>query len=204
MSTNRRIRPLIAKRLFCYWLACLLFCTPSLLSAQSLNSDAAEQQDQQSRRQELQDGFGDLILGASLAQISERLNNSTYFAFDEAVNVSVIPLSQNALISVDGTDYIERGFLQFDGDALISIQLILNPRQLDHFSLYRAMSEKYGEPDSLNPKVISWQSEIVSVSIERPLILKYIDLRYFDAEQRRAETEQQGKESALDDFFQQL
>lgn len=196
------------KWLLCCWSVCCVFSISAHLSAQNLNSNPDQQQRnqqaQQNNRQELRNGFGDLTLGASLAQISEQLNSSAYFAFDAAINISIIPLSRNALISVDGTDYVERGFLQFDDDALISIQLILDPRQLDHFSLYRALSDKYGEPNSLNPQVTSWESEAVRISIERPLILKYIDLRYFTAEQRRAEEEQQGKQSVLDAFFQQL
>lgn len=181
----------------------LLLCVPlELALSQAL--DPPPTSDAPPSIVSLRHGFADLTLGASLAQITNRLARSAFFDFDQERDLSRIPLSQSALISVPGTDYIERGFLQFDGNALVSIQLILNSQRLDHFSLYRALSEKYGEATALTPQTTTWESKTTRILIERPLIIKYIDLRALKAQQRAAETDTQAQANELDEFFQQL
>ena len=173
---------------------------------QAANADQAADADQATNAaaRRLRNGFGTLTLGGSLTDITQRLNESPFFAFDEAVDVSTVPLSQNTLVSVTGPDYIEQGFLQFDDDALISVQLILNRRRIDHFSVYTILTEKYGPPTSLTPQRAIWSSNAVQIAIERPLTVTYIDMGYFDSQRQEQQDTEQRLEGGLNDFLQQL
>jgi hypothetical protein len=59
--------------------------------------------------------------------------------------------------------------------------LVLDTLKLDHYSLFSALSTKYGPPSSLSPQETVWQSEPVRFSLERPLTVKYIDNKTFSA-----------------------
>jgi hypothetical protein len=58
---------------------------------------------------------------------------------------------------------------------------VLDQQKLDHFSLWSALSSKYGQPTSLSPDESVWQSDPVRFSLERPLTVKYIDNKTFAA-----------------------
>lgn len=152
--------------------------------------------------QQLGSGFGEITLGTSLDQVMRELDQSEFFAFDADNDISIVPLSRNALVSVRGTDHIEQGFFQFDTDALVSIQLVLNQNSIDHFTLYGSLVEKYGEPHALTPQLVTWESEAVRISIERPLILKYIDMQYFSSQQ--GARRERASTGTIDEFLRQL
>jgi hypothetical protein len=56
----------------------------------------------------------------------------------------------------------------------------LDPRIIDHYSVFTSLIKKYGEPQSLSPSESVWESEETRVSIERPLTVKYIDKAVFN------------------------
>ena len=52
---------------------------------------------------------------------------------------------------------------------------------MDFYSVFTKFLEKYGEPLSLSPETVFWENEDVSLSLERPVSVKYIDRRVFNA-----------------------
>lgn len=56
----------------------------------------------------------------------------------------------------------------------------LNTDTVDYYSIYAKFCEKYGEPASINPQRAVWENETTRIVIERPLIVKYIDLTVFN------------------------
>ena len=64
---------------------------------------------------------------------------------------------------------------------IIIMILVLDPQKLDHFSVWSALSAKYGQPATLSPEESVWQSDPVRLSLERPLTVKYIDNKTFTA-----------------------
>ena len=59
--------------------------------------------------------------------------------------------------------------------------LVLDTQKLDHFSMFSALSSKYGPPSSLTPQESVWVSDTVRFSLERPLTVKYVDNKTFSA-----------------------
>jgi hypothetical protein len=51
---------------------------------------------------------------------------------------------------------------------------------VDHYSVFTGLMQKYGEPVYLDPKQAVWEAGDTRISLERPLTVKYIDLRVFN------------------------
>ena len=52
--------------------------------------------------------------------------------------------------------------------------------RMDHYSIFSALCKKYGNPTSLSPEKSEWKSDAVTMSLERPLAIKYVDTKVFD------------------------
>ncbi len=152
----------------------------------------------------LRRNFRDLVLGMDYQSLIDALKKDTYFAFRGERDVSLLPLRNETLIEVAGTSYIRRAYFQLDKDGLYIISLSLSPDYIDHYSLFTHFVSRYGEPETLNPRLARWEDEYTSLSLERPLPVKYIDKSIFDAriadsEVREAQ-EVELREEFLDEF----
>jgi len=154
--------------------------------------------------EELSRGFGAITLGSSLDETIDELRASQFFIFNEDQDISRIPNSTNALITVAGEIHIESAFFQFDQERLISIQFILDTAIIDHFSIYTFLQNKYGEPQELNPTIIAWESESVRLSLEKPLIIKYIDLQFFTSQREERTIQRSEREERINAFLEEL
>jgi hypothetical protein len=125
--------------------------------------------------------FRGLSLGMTLDDLKARLLDDKMFRFRGDRDVSFLPLTDQKLVESAGTDYIKRAFFQIKDGAVFIMAFTMNTDMIDHYSIYTAFTAKYGEPKLLSPKEAVWESETTRVSIERPLTVKYIDLKTFDA-----------------------
>ena len=73
---------------------------------------------------------------------------------------------------------------------------------MDHYSLFKTLTDKYGNPDSLNPSKSEWIDDSVIMTLERPLTIKYTDKKVFDDLQSKSLVNktviEQNKESFLE------
>ena len=126
-------------------------------------------------------GFRAINLGMGLDQVKAALKADPLFRYRGDPDVSFLPQTSQYLIECEGTTYIRRAYFQFADSRLFVMILALDAQKLDHFSLWSALSAKYGQPTTLSPEESVWQSDPVRLSLERPLTVKYIDNRTFAA-----------------------
>ncbi|MDC7228200.1 MAG: hypothetical protein PQJ61_15670 [Spirochaetales bacterium] len=136
-------------------------------------------------------GHGNIMLGMDIEDVKRELLKDTDFSYRGEPDVSMLPNDDNQVIDCDGAFYVERGYFQFDDDKLYLITMVLDEEYVDHYSIYAALKKKYGEPTFLDPSKTIWQNEKTSLSLERPLSIKYIDREVF----RRLQQESAAAES---------
>lgn len=129
--------------------------------------------------QPLPRGFRGITLGMDLDQVKKALMADPLFGYRGDPDVSLLPQSRQYLIESAGGSYVRRAYFQFADQKLLTMILVLDQEKLDHFSLFSALSTKYGAPTSLSPQETVWQSDSVRLSLERPLTVKYIDRAMF-------------------------
>jgi len=129
--------------------------------------------------QALPRGFRGITLGMGLDQVKSALVADPLFGYRGDPDISLLPQSHQYLIECAGASYVRRAYFQFADKRLLTMILVLDTEKLDHFSLFTALSAKYGQPESLSPQETVWQSDSIRLSLERPLTVKYIDRAMF-------------------------
>lgn len=148
--------------------------------------------------------FRGIALGMSVDQVKEVLRRDALYRYRGDPDVSFLPSSGESLIECEGSSYLSRAYFQFAGGALYVFILVLDPKKLDHYSLFTAFNAKYGLPTSFDPREAVWQSDAVRFSLERPLTVKYIDRRVFEAQVARGAAQQDLEMLSRERFIEQF
>lgn len=152
-----------------------------LLAATTLVPVSVSSQSNSPSPQTLPAGFRSLSLGMGLDQVKQALKADPLFLYRGDPDVSFLPQTSQYLIECQGNSYLRRAYFQFADSRLFIMILVLDTQKLDHFSIFSALSSKYGPPASLTPQESVWLSDTVRFSLERPLTVKYVDNKTFSA-----------------------
>lgn len=154
--------------------------------------------------QELPRGFGDVVLGLSVDDAKNALLAEPLFGYRGDRDVSLLPGENRTLISTAGRFFFGDCWFQFDNDFLYIITINLNREQIDYFSIFSTLSQKYGDPDSITPQKAEWKNDSVIMSLEKPLTLKYTDRTVFDALQDSSNVQLSAEEYSRNSFLERL
>lgn len=154
--------------------------------------------------EEIPSGFRAVQMGMDIDAVKEVLIADGNFSYRGDPDISLLPSPNESLIEVRGTDFIRRAYFQFHDRKLYIIILVLNPDLLDHFTMYTTFVEKFGEPLSLSPIEVIWESESYRLSLERPLSIKYLDIKVFEALLRESRKLESLGELSREQFLEQF
>ncbi|MBO7122795.1 MAG: hypothetical protein J6V90_05895 [Treponema sp.] len=154
-------------------------------------------------------GYGGVELGMSLDSAKQALKSKSDFGYAGDRDVSLLPGDARVLIETDSRNMQKHGFLtqcwfQFYKENLYSIILNLNPERVDHYSVYTALVKKYGEPNDFSPERSVWKNDSVTMSLERPLTLKYTDNKTMDDLSQKSLVQKNGWEVTRQMFLDEL
>jgi hypothetical protein len=159
--------------IFCLIGLCVLF--PAGIRAQE---QAAEEQT--GGEPALPRQFREISLGMGLDELKAGLQKDPLFNFRGDRDVSFLPAREQSLVETTGSSFVRRAFFQLRDGQVFIMAFSLNTALVDHYSVFTAMTAKYGEPSYLDPREVVWETADVRVAIERPLTVKYIDKQVFD------------------------
>ena len=145
--------------------------------------------------------YRSIKLGMGIDEVKETLKQDAVFGYRGDRDVSLLPTENRSLIESAGSYFISRSWFQFYKDNLYTMIFKLNTDTVDYYSVYSKFCEKYGEPDSINPQRAVWEDEHTRVVIERPLIVKYIDLTVFNELISQSTTEKAAAETNRQNFI---
>lgn len=154
-------------------------------------------------------GYGGVELGMSLEQVKNKLKKNSEFGYNGDRDVSLLPGENRILIETDaisgfGFSFLERCWFQFYNDELYIITININKEKMDHYSIFSALCKKYGRPNSVSPDKTLWENDDYSMSLERPLTLKYIDKNIFNQLQQKSLVNPSGSEITREMFLEGL
>lgn len=134
------------------------------------------------QKAEIPGSFRGIALGMEMDAVKEALTADRIFGYRGERDVSLIPGDKNRnLIETSGDSFVTRSWFQFYDGTLYNMAFTLDADRLDYFSLFSSLSRKYGEPDTVDPSKAVWRSESFRLSLERPLTVKYTDVRVFNS-----------------------
>ena len=142
-----------------------------------------------------------LTLGMNIDTVKQTLKQDALFGYRGDRDVSLLPTKNRSLIESAGYSFISRSWFQFYKENLYTMIFKLNTDTVDYYSVYTQFCEKYGEPASINPQRAVWEDGHTRVVIERPLIVKYIDLTVFNELISQSTTEKAAAETNRKNFI---
>ncbi len=150
------------------------------------------------------ESYRSISLGMDMDAVKEALLADSLFGYRGERDVSLLPTMNRSLIETVGQSFIKRSWFQFYEEKLYIMTFNLDSEKVDYYSVYSALVEKYGEPVSLDPRKAVWTDDRVTLSLERPLTVKYVDTEVFkslldESGADRAATDIQ-RESFISDF----
>ena len=153
-------------------------------------------------------GYGGVELGMSLNQTKQALKHNMDFGYHGDRDVSLLSGENRVLIETDasryGYSFLERCWFQFYNDKLYIITINVNREKMDHYSIFNTLCKKYGDPVSLNPEKSVWKSGSVTMSLERPLTLKYVDEKTFEELKNQSTVGPDAREMTREMFLEGL
>ncbi|MFA6855640.1 MAG: hypothetical protein WCR31_00395 [Treponema sp.] len=154
-------------------------------------------------------GYGGITLGMSLDEVKDKLMKNSSFGYHGDRDVSLLPGENRILIETDSAaghvdSFLERCYFQFYNNRLYIIIININTEKIDHYSVFSTLCKKYGDPVSLSPEKSVWKNNDVTMSLERPLSLKYVDNKVFAELNNKSLVQKSGTEMTQDMFLEGL
>lgn len=158
---------------------------------------------------DLPNGYRNITLGMSLDETKDALLKNAEFGYHGDRDVSLLPGANKVLIETDatsgiGSPFLQRCWFQFSQDQLYIITINVNLDKMDYYSIFTTLCNKYGNPTKLSPEGAWWKNDTVTMSLEKPLTLKYIDNQIFDDLKQYSNIEKSGVEKTRQMFLDEL
>lgn len=158
---------------------------------------------------DLPNGYKNIQLGMTLDETKQSLLEDSDFGYKGDRDVSLLPGQNRILIETDTQSKYSLSFLtqcwfQFYDDKLFIITININPEKMDYYSIFTKLTEKYGKPNKLNPNSASWENDDVTMSLEKPLTLKYIENNIFKETQNYSNINKAPEEKTREMFLEEL
>ena len=80
----------------------------------------------------------------------------------------------------------------------------MNRERIDYYSIFKTLKEKYGEPETITPQSAVWKNDSITMSLEKPLTLKYIDNEVFKSLQSSSNISPSSREMTQQMFLDKL
>ena len=164
-------------------------------------------------------GYGDIKLGMGVDAVKDALKKNHEFGYRGDRDVSFAPTTRSksknekkndtVIIETDATyatspTFFSHCWFQFIDGKLSVITLNLDAAKIDHHSIFQKLCEKYGNPQQISPQKSVWTDSNVQLSLEKPLVLKYIDKQSADEKQKSSGVEKTYSEKSRDEFLDAL
>lgn len=124
-------------------------------------------------------GFKDIRLGATREDtINAILSDGTMILPRKYMTGSVdITAEESAtFLALEENKFYRSGYFIFKNDSLYSITIYFQPNQVDFLELLSALNSKYSKGAFLDANTVAWQNGNMRIILERPSIVKYINM----------------------------
>ena len=157
----------------------------------------------------LPNGFANIQLGMTVEETKDELIKNSDFGYKGDRDVSLVPDKQKVLIETNaqnglGSKFLTTCYFQFYEDKLYIITINMNKEKIDHYSIFKTLTEKYGEPKSVTPQKSVWKNDEITMTLEKPLTLKYINNKIQDQMQQYSTIQKSAEEMTQQMFLDQL
>jgi hypothetical protein len=124
----------------------------------------------------LSDGYKDIKLGMTQAQVKGILDKSVDFSINKEEILTMRLEPDTEIISTEGLGFIISGYFHFSHDQLFQILLKLSETKIGYYYILNKFTNSFGKPNKLDPEKATWENDKIRITLEKPCTLKYIYL----------------------------
>ncbi|WP_295297644.1 hypothetical protein [uncultured Brachyspira sp.] len=126
-------------------------------------------------------GFKNIKLGSTREDTIKAIleDNTMMLPKEYMLNTNGVDLASEesaTFLSLEENKFYKSGYFIFKDDSLYSITIYFQPDQVDFLELLSSLSAKYGKGAFLDAETVSWQNGDNRIILERPSIIKYINM----------------------------
>ena len=126
-------------------------------------------------------GFKNIKLGATREDTIKAIleDNTMMLPKEYMLNTNGVDLASeesDTFLALEENKFYKSGYFIFKEDSLYSITIYFQPDQVDFLELLSSLSAKYGKGAFLDAETVSWQNGDNRMILERPSIIKYINM----------------------------
>lgn len=126
-------------------------------------------------------GFKNIKLGSTREDTIRAIleDNTMMLPKEYMLNTNGVDLASEEsadFLALEENKFYKSGYFIFKNDSLYSITIYFQPDQVDFLELLSSMSAKYGKGAFLDAETVSWQNGDNRIILERPSIVKYINM----------------------------
>ena len=168
----------------------------------TVKQDKSEEKNKELQNKELPSGFQDLNIGDSFDNVKDKLkkDNQLFNYKEEDVVFDESSRSKNIISSL-GYGFLKNAVFQFNKEKLYTMSFYLDSSKIDYFSLSKSFKDKWGIPSEVTPNNFMWENNSVRILLEKPLIVRYIDLSVLKEEKEAEKQNKTTKEEDRQEFL---
>lgn len=124
-------------------------------------------------------GFKNIALGATREETIKAILSDNTMTLPKQYMTGTVDLNAEesaTFLALEENKFYKSGYFIFKNDALYSITINFQPNQVDFLELLSALNAKYSKGAFINANTVAWQNGDIRIILERPSIIKYIDM----------------------------
>ncbi len=124
-------------------------------------------------------GFKNITLGATREDTINAILSDNTMTLPKQYMTGTVDLNAEesaTFLALEENKFYKSGYFIFKDNALYSITIYFQPNQVDFLELLSALNAKYTKGSFLNANTVAWQNGNIRIILERPSIIKYINM----------------------------
>ncbi|WP_295158100.1 hypothetical protein [uncultured Brachyspira sp.] len=124
-------------------------------------------------------GFKNITLGATREDTINAILSDNTMTLPKQYMTGTVDLNAEesaTFLALEENKFYKSGYFIFKDNALYSITIHFQPNQVDFLELLSSLNAKYTKGSFLNANTVAWQNGDTRIILERPSIVKYIDM----------------------------
>ena len=126
-------------------------------------------------------GFKNIKLGASREDTIKAILSDNTMTLPKQYMTGTIDLlaeESDSFLALEENKFYKSGYFIFKDNQLYSITIYFQSNQVDFLELLSALNAKYSKGSFIDANTVAWQNGDIRIILERPSIVKYINMNY--------------------------
>ena len=121
-------------------------------------------------------GFFGIRIGMTRSEVIQKAEETDIILVPKNRDVEFFPVENRKILTLSIEPEVPFIYCQFYDDILLSLTAVFDERHIDYYALTLEMENRYGGHDRITPSWREWEVDGTLIKVEKPAVVKYMDL----------------------------